>query len=66
MKNAGQKKFKAFQGPGMKSRDFQGLENVLSKFKAFQGFSRCVRTLHIIHVSTGGKPVPFSTPQLVE
>ena len=42
------KKFKDFQGPGMKSRDFQGFsrpENALSKLKGFQVFSRRVRTL---------------------
>ena len=46
------KKFKDFQGPGMIRakifKDFQGLQNALSKFKGFQGFSRCIQTLLIL------------------
>ena len=33
IKNAGQKKFKDFQGPGMKGRDFQRLSRVFKGFK---------------------------------
>ena len=38
----------------MKSRDFQGLENVLSKFQGFQGFSRRIRTLSMSIFSSIG------------
>ena len=43
IKNAGQKKYK----------DFQGLKNVLSKFKGFEGFSKRVRNLRKGAMQTG-------------
>ena len=42
---AGQKKFKDFQGPGIKSREFQGLSRPWKCTLKIQGFSRRVRTL---------------------